>query len=181
VKQQIEKEDMKTVVEYVEKTFDEKFTRPPYTLGEFVEKLKEEISQEEMEEIARSTSYQGKLRYQDVDIVMGEHMICMYVNHKEGLELTVPTKGIKKLFEKFKDEKKYIRFCDSRLIRGARAVLLHIGWITRLDPHYDLGVAQKWGIGENYPRYGDFLSFVGNDMARKVTNATRPTRALLVE
>jgi len=164
--------------DYTENTFDEKYTQPPYQFGEFIEDLKISISKEEMNRIAKTVNFSGKMKYQDLDVVMGEHIICMYKNHKEGLELTVPTKGVRELFAQLTEEKTYIRSCNNDRIRGARAVLRHIGWITLLDANTDFGVSQKWSIEENCPRYGDFLTFVGMETVNKVIENSIPEKTV---
>ena len=47
-----------------------------------------------------------------------------------------------------------------------------------LDGGYFL--PRNLGVGENCPRYGDFLTFVGHDMVKKVRNDVRQHRALAV-
>jgi len=172
------KQRYEAAADYTEKTFNNIYTRAPYQFGEFIEELKNNISLEEMNRIAKTANFSGKMKYQDLDVVMGEHFICMYKNQKENLELTVPTMGVKQLFEDLSEKKIYIRSCNNDRIRGARKVLVHIGWITQLDPNYNFGVSQKWGIGENCPRYGDFITFVSNDIIQKVIKQKNNTKSL---
>ena len=92
-------------------------------------------------------------------------------------QVTVPTKGIKELFRKLKNEGISSRgIPSSAKIRAARAVLMKIGWITLLDDYYNFGVngiSQKWGIGENNPRYGDYLTFADKEIVEKVINGRK--------
>ena len=92
--------------------------------------------------------------------------------------MTVPTKGVRELFAQLTEEKKYIRACNNDRIRGARAVLKHIGWITLLDPMTDFGVSQKWGVRENCPRYGDFITFGGMEKVNKVIENSKPEQTV---
>ena len=80
------------------------------------------------------------------------------------------------LFRQLKEDKIYIRGCNNNKIRAARAVLMKIGWITLLDDYYNFGVngiSQKWGIGENNPRYGDYLTFADKEIVEKVINGRK--------
>ena len=88
--------------------------------------------------------------------------------------------GIKKLYEDLAEKKIYIRSCNNDKIRAARAVLRQIGWITQLDSFYDFNLSQKWGIGENCPRYGDFITFVGMDVVRKVVKEAKEKVSLKI-
>ena len=109
-------------------------------------------------------------------------MICMYKNQKKRLELTVPTKGVRGLFRQLKEDKIYIRGCNNNKIRAARGVLLKMGWITLLDDYYDFGyngISQKWGIGENNPRYADYLTFVDKDIIENVVKERKEREGAL--
>ena len=175
------------VRDYVESTFNPAIYGRWYSVGEFTEDLNTRITPDELKEICENMNIKDMVRHMDLDVGMGYHWLCMLTNHEEGRELTVPVDGMIAFFKSLKQVGLISRSCNYNKVRAVRTALLRIGYITLLDDNYvkgytkAQGVAMKWGIGENCPRYGDFLTFVGNDMVKKVTNGTRQARMKLVE
>ena len=79
--------------------------------------------------------------------------MCLQSNNKQLF--TVPTKSIRNLSKSLKQKKIIKKVLNNAKIRIGREVLVDIGWIVLVDYDYDheTGVAQKWKLGENHPRY----------------------------
>ena len=166
-------------LEYVGKTFDPDKCRANYLVGDYIDDIRVRITEQELHQISHQTRYTRKITYEDLDVCMGYHWHCFIVN-RDKYELTVPTKGLVKWFRGLKGRGLYNRSCNNSKIAAMRSALRRMGYITFIDKE-DFKISQKWGIGENFPKYNEFVLLGGLDMVRKVTNGTRPTRILLVE
>jgi len=160
-------------IRYVGMEFDPTKGRSLYTAGEYVDDIMSRITTDEINVIASKEGYRYKITPDDLDIVAGYHWICMINNQDRYRELTVPKKGVVQYWKYLKETGSVKRSCDDGRIRPCRVILQRIGYITLLDKSYMVGwdnngVAMKWGIGENHPRYSEYLTFVPQSVVQAV-------------
>jgi len=166
-------------VQYVSRTFDPTITSKLYTVGEFLEDIQKRITVEELKSVCQELNMRERISYQHLDVGMGYHWLCMLSNQKKGKELTVPQKGMVIMFRVLKQMGLVSRSCNYNQVKAIQRSLLSIGYITLLNPYYNweadkrYSKARQWGIGENCPKYGDFISFVGSDVVQKVIKQSK--------
>ncbi len=144
-------------LEFVGKTFDPEKCGLPYKAGEYLDDIKKLISVEELQELCAKSK--TKITHADLDVAMGYHWLCTISNTKKGLELTVPTVGMIGLFRSLKKKGLHNRSCDRTKLVLLRKALQKIDYIICIDDSWATGVSKKWSIGENCPKYKDFVTF----------------------
>jgi len=172
------------VIKYVARTFDPSICTRWYTVGEFEDDIKKKITIQELKIICEQMNIRERIKYEHLDVAMGYHWLCMLSNQKKGKELTVPQKGLIMMFRVMKSLGLINVGCNYSQINAIRTGLKRIGYITLLNSDYwweadtKYSKAMQWGIGENCPRYADFVSFVGEKMVQKVIEQAKKKRSV---
>ena len=173
-----------TVIKYVARTFNPSICSRWYTVGEFEEDIKKRITIQEMKTICKQLNMRERIKYEHLDVGMGYHWLCMLSNQKKGKELTVPQKGMILMFRSMRSLGLVKVGCNYSQLRAIRTALHRIGYITLLNSDYwweadkKLSKAMQWGIGENCPRYADFVSFVGEKIVKKVVEQAKRAKSV---
>jgi len=153
----------------------QKLKKGLYTVGEFIENLKENISQEELNQIVESeTNYGRKVTIEDMDVALGYYFVNLMKNKEKKefsqKELTVPANDITKWFKILKEEGEIKRSCNRGKARAMRIILQKIGYLECLDSYYSTQykVSQRWAFTPKIPRYKEFVDYVGQETIDKV-------------
>jgi len=160
---------------YVSQTFDPQKGKSLYIVGEYIEDLTSKINTSEIDQIILEQGYPRKIHIEDLDVVAGYQYICVVHNQKAGRELTVPTKGLIEFAKHLKNIGDIKTGMNFSKIKICREILKRIGYITCLDNSYLIGwnnngVAMRFGIGEQNPRYSEYLVYVPSSMVHTVIN-----------
>ena len=150
------KERFENCLEFVSSTFDPEKCGPLYEVGDYLDDIKKGITAQELQEFCTETT--TKITHADLDVAMGYHWVCTVSNRKKGWELTVPSDGMISWFRKLKKLGLYNRSCDRTKLLLLRQVLQKIGYITCIDDFWAKGTSKKWSVGENCPKYQDFIT-----------------------
>ena len=137
-----------------------------YKYGEFLEYLRNDITQKEIDHIVREhTNYRYKVTYQDLEIGIGAHWMAVRSHMKYGKQLSVPRNAIPALFKSLKEQGLIKRSCDLGKAKAIRTVLQHMKYIKLIDPYFCWKrgdhISQRWGMDINFPRCNDYLLFCG--------------------
>ncbi|MCH9021148.1 MAG: hypothetical protein IID32_00090 [Planctomycetes bacterium] len=162
--------------DYIRKHYNPNKDRGEYRVGDFIEDIKRRITEDEIAAICEKTGYSNtqkkrRITYEDLDVCMGYHWLCALCNKNDGEHewvLTSPSRGVVKWFQDLKAKGHYHRSCSAHKRRPMRMTLQRIGYITLLDDHYDFNLSQKWGIGENFPKYEEYIQRVGYKTIQEV-------------
>jgi len=154
-------------VRYVEKTFDPSKIGPIYRYGDFIEDVRDDISEEEIQHITTSmTKYRYTITHQDLDIGLGAHWMAVRTHNSPGTELSVPRDAIPGLFKALKERGTIKRSCDPGKAKAIRTVLQQMQYIKLVDPYYcftgEEHISQKWGMDIKFPKYNDYTLFCGS-------------------
>jgi hypothetical protein len=115
------------------------------------------------------TNYKYKVKIEDLDIALGYYFVNLMKNkeHKgfSQKELTVPANDITKWFKALKEQGAVKRSCNRGKARAMRIILQKIGYLECLDRYYSTQykVSQKWGLTPKFPRYQEFVDYVGQE------------------
>lgn len=154
-------------VHLIEKSFDPSKIGHIYQVGEFLDDLKRDISPKKLKWIVREkTEYRFTITYEDLDVGLGSHWTMTRKNQRPGKEMTVPIEGVVNFFKSLKKKGEFNRSCDRDKARAIRIVLQQIGYIYCIDDYYSHKrgdhTGQRWGMGEKFPKYDDYLLFCGD-------------------
>lgn len=154
-------------VPYVEKTFDPDKIGGIYHYGNFIEEIKKNISEDEIERIKKEhSSYKYRVTYEDLDIGLGAHWMAVRTHNKMGKHLSVPRDAIPALFQALRKKGIIKRSCDLGKARAIRVVLLHMKYIKLVDDYYcwkkGNQISQRWGMDVNFPQYQEYQLFCGS-------------------
>lgn len=146
-----------------------------YTAGEFISSLKEIINQDQLNEMVENeTNYDRKVTIEDLDVALGYYFVNLMKNkdHKgfSQKELTVPANDITKWFKVLKEQGAVKRSCNRGKARAMRIILQKIGYLECLDTYYSTQykVSQRWALTPKFPRYQEFVDYVGQETIDKV-------------
>ena len=159
------KERYDAVAPYVEQTFDPSLIEGIYKYGDFIDDLRNDITEVKIKKIIQSIDYDGKITYGDLDVGLGAHWMANRTNHQYMNELCVPRDTITALFKKLKEQNIIRRSCNNNKVKAIREVLLKMKYIKMVDIYYKHGkkekISQKWGMDVNFPKYNDYKIFCG--------------------
>lgn len=172
----------KRAAKYLQNTFDPGLTgSSSYKVGEFLDAIRRLLTKKDLKNIAKEASMgRSKLYYEDIDIGIGYHLIQVLKHKSPEQELTVPVDGMIGFFRYLKENGLYRRSCNYSKVKAIRIALLKMGYITLLNDDYQIGcgksngISMKWGIGENCPRYEDYLTFVTPEVVKRARNLDKP-------
>ena len=154
------------VAPYVEKGFDISLTGQIYRYGDFIDNLRNDITEEKIKLISIQAGYSKIVTYGDLDVGLGAHWMANRTNLKYGNELCVPRDTIPSLFKKLKEMHVINRSCNNNKARAIREILIHLKYIKLIDPYYswkkEEQISQKWGMNVNFPKYNDYQLFCGD-------------------
>ena len=144
-------------VKYIAQTFDPtRGQRSDYEIGEFMDDLKQRITPQELKDISPKGR---RIRYEDLDMVMGYHWICISGQHINSPYLfSVRKESLLKWFEK-QHSQGLCRFgLHPNKLSPIRDLLQHIEYLTLIDPDYGKNrKCMRWGVGRECPRYQQYL------------------------
>lgn len=170
-------ERLKRVYKYVKEGFREELvvSRSLYLPGEFIEKLKQDISQEQIDEIRKNmTNHEYRITYQDLDVGLG-YFYLNSMKKKENKvwsdkELTVPTYDMIPWFRKLKEQGQISRSCNNSKARAIRIILEETGYIECLDEWYstETHTSMRWGFTKKFSKYEQFINHVGQETVGRI-------------
>ena len=151
-----------------------------YVVGEYLEDIKQVITEEQARLIARSrSSYDRKIYYEDIDMATGYYYLNLtgrveekYNNNKS---LTVPANNLCDWFEWHKEQGHIKNGCGKSKAKASREILQYMEWLELLDDDYCLinHVAQRWSFTEKFPKYEQYLKAVGPDTVARIKSDTK--------
>jgi hypothetical protein len=143
----------KDCAEYVRQTFNPMTGGSLcYQVGEFIEDIKQRITVEQLQVIRNGDK--EKISHAHMDVGMGYIWKCLRNEWDEGLEFTIPTKGMPGWFQKLKEQTGFGCNCNQQ--RQVFDALEKIGYIRCFDPYSRKGKSCRWEIYPNCPRYQDY-------------------------
>lgn len=164
----------------LERTYDSsKATGFSYEVGQFLPDLTRLVDDDDLRTCAVEAKYPRRVTHFDLDIALGFHVKqSLNVPDHPRQAFTVPLKGLVAWFAKLKDSGQVTRSCNYAKARAARLALIRAGMITLLDDHYQpaafsadgVGIAKKWGLGENCPQYAMFAEAYRRYSPRRSTS-----------
>ena len=99
-----------------------------------------------------------RITYEDLDIAMGLHWTCICQQSCDDSKLfTVLNSRMIEWFQNLKSQELSKRSCNSKKVRVLRTALRSIGYITEIDPRWHRAKGKRWGVGENFPRYQEYV------------------------
>lgn len=115
-------------------------TKDDYRLGRYYKHI-EEYDIEDITAFARdNSSFKGKIRKEDIDIVLGYIVACFTLNDKEELKGRIAQTGLKKRYQQIQDyqEEKIPKFCKKK-VRMIFKFLQDMKYIKCEDDQYKKG------------------------------------------
>ena len=163
---------LEDVYKYVTSAFDEQLCikEPIYKVGEFIEQIKKDITEEQIKSIIKTTSYKFNLTYEELDVGLGYfYKNLMSKKEHKGFcnkELTVPINDMCSWFRVLKQAEQISHGCNKSKVQAIKAVLEHIGYIECVDRCYSTGLktSRRWAFTPKFPKYQEFVAYVGQDV-----------------
>mgnify|MGYP001431389834 CR=1 FL=1 len=163
---------LKDVYKFVIKAFNEELCirEPIYKVGEFIEHIKNNITEEQIKSIIKTTSYKFNLTYEELDVGLGYFYknLMSKKEHKTfcNKELTVPINDMCSWFRGLKQAEQISHGCNRSKVQAIKAVLEHIGYIECVDRCYSTGLktSRRWAFTPKFPKYQEFVAYVGQDV-----------------
>ena len=153
-------------INIVAQTYDPgKAQKQRYQVGQYLPVVTKLLTYEDLWRATTDAKYPRRLTHDDLDIGLGYHVVrSLGVQDRSEQEFTAPVDGMIKWFRKLKDKGLISRSCNYGKVRAIRLGLLRAGLILVLDVNYtpaaladnNVGIAKKWGLGENCPEYGEY-------------------------
>lgn len=144
----------------------------PYITGEYIDRLKDEISQERVIWIRdHRSSCKRPITYEQIDNAAG-WIYYSLVNEKYreikdfcGKEFTVPASSLERFINKLNEKGLVKKRCNPNISKALREILLDLGWIEYLDEEYDIynHISRRYILTARHPRYGQFVEIVGGE------------------
>ena len=168
----------------LDRSFDPaKATGYSYVVGQYVPDLARLLTTADLEVAARDAGYPRKVTHADMDVALGFHVKqTLNTPERQELRFTVPVDGLIGWFRSLKASGQTARSCNYGKARAVRLALLRAGMITVLDDDYrprfrspdGLGVAKKWGLGENCPQFADFVLAMSGSATANRSSGSHP-------
>ena len=144
----------------------------PYVVGEYILKLKSEISPEEIIQVRdNESSYDRPITYEDIDVGAGWifHSLTNqnYLEEKKNSqkEFTVPANSLVGFQNALNDRGLVQKRGTKGKAKAIREILLHLGWIEYLDKDFCFieHRAMRYILTKKHPRYKEFVQVFGQD------------------
>ena len=101
------------VAPYVENDFDPSLIGKIYKYGDFIDDIRNDITEEKIKTIIQTIDYKGIITYGDIDVGLGAHWMAVRTNHGYMNDLCVPRDTITKLFKKLNENHIIKRSCNN--------------------------------------------------------------------
>jgi hypothetical protein len=163
-------------VKYVAQTFDPTTGNAVYEVGEFLADIKERITEQELYVLGDENC---RITHEDVDTAVGLHWTCISQQGCDDCELfEVKNSRMIGWFRNLKAQGLSKGSCWPNKVGVLRKALLKIGYITEIDPRWKKGVkgkgngkGKRYGIGQNFPRYQEYVQSGKADLEARLTSA----------
>ncbi len=169
---------------YLIKNFDENKINHGYTVGEFIENIKQYITQEKINKWMSDNKpkMKNKILLEDLDVGLGYYFSYLMKEKqkrkKAKRSFAVGIMGMKKWFKYLKETGQYDRSCNSSRAMAIRDILLDVKLIQCVDDTYQFsgsknGIAQRFILTEKCTRYREFERYYGKEFINQFTQEHR--------